>query len=211
MGPSSQGDLLGGILASSPFLQMIHQRLIQNGKKKLAYKILQKSFNHIQNKTQQDPLLIIEKAIRNVTPSVAVQTRRIRGSVYPIPIEIPLERGVPKGIRWIIIAAKKRKRSSTRSSGLPEGRPEGRPDGQKGRAKLRQEVVPSTLTAAQKIAAQPEGRSKGRKVKGEASLTASKFSLNLANEFIDASKKIGSAFYKKEEIQKIANSKSKRK
>ena len=127
---------------ASPFIQMINQRLMRNGKKKLAYRILLKSLNNIKNQTQQDPLLIIEKAIRNTTPSVKIQTRRIGGAVYPIPIELGLDRGIPRAIRWILIAAKNR-----------------------------------------------SGKTLDK---------------NLANEFIDASKKIGNAFHKKEEVQKIA-------
>lgn len=127
-------------------IDQIHQRLIQNGQKQLAHRILQKSLNHIQNKTQQDPLFIVDKALRNVTPSVAIQTRRIRGSFVPIPKEIPLEKGVSRAIRWIIDAAKKRSRGS--------------------------------------------------------------FSIHLANEFLEASKKMGSAFQKKQEIQKIASANS---
>ena len=138
----SQHTLTDPIYASR-FIQMIHQRLIRNGKKKLAYRILQKSLNNIQKKTEQDPLLIIEKAIRNTTPSIKIQTRRIGGAVYPIPLELHLNQGIPYAIRWILIAAKKR--------------------------------------SGQTLA------------------------LNLANEFIDASKKLGDAFHKKEEIQKIAD------
>lgn len=133
----------------SPYLQMIHQRLIRNGQKQLAYRILQKSLNHLQNKTQQDPLLIIEKALRNVTPSVTLQTRRSRGSTFPIPIEIPLEKGVSQALRWIISGAKKRSGNS--------------------------------------------------------------FSIHLANEFLEASKKIGNAYQKKEEMAAAPGQKNQRK
>ena len=129
-------------LYGSPLIHMINQRLMRNGKKKLASRILLCSLNHIKNKTKQDPLLIIENGIRNVTPSVEIRTRRIGGAVYTLPIELPHDRAIPRAIRWILIAAKKR--------------------------------------------------------------SGNTLDLNLANEFIDASKKIGGAFYKKEEIQKIS-------
>ena len=128
---------------TNKFIEMITQRLMRNGKKKLAYRILQKSLNQIRAKTQQDPLLVIEKAIRNITPSVEIQTRRIGGAVYPIPVELDISRGIPRAIGWILIAAKKR--------------------------------------------------------------SGSILAINLANEFIDASKKVGNAFHKKEEIHKIAD------
>lgn len=128
---------------ASLFISMINQRLIRHGKKKLAYRILQRSLNKIQDQTQQDPLITIEKAIRNTTPSVEIRTRRIGGTVYPVPIELNLNRGNLRAIRWILAGAKKRS--------------------------------------------------------GKTLYT------KLANEFIDASKKTGSAFQKKEEIHKIAD------
>ena len=127
----------------SRLIQMIHQRLIRNGQKKLAQRILQKSLNNIRNQTQVDPLLVLEKALHHTTPSVEIQTRRFRGAVYPIPIELSIDRGMPKALRWLFLAAKKR--------------------------------------------------------------SGPTLDVNLANEFIDASKKTGMAFHKKEEVQKIAD------
>ena len=123
-------------------IQMIHQRLMRHGKKRLAGRIFQKTLNHIQSLTKQDPFLIIENGIRNTTPSVEIRSRRIAGTVYTLPIELSVDRGVSRAIRWILIAAKKR--------------------------------------------------------------SGNTLDLNLANEFIDASKKKGTAFYKKEEIQKLS-------
>lgn len=128
---------------ASRWIPMIHQRLMRHGKKKLAYSILQKSLNNIKNQTQQDPILIIEKAIRNTTPSIKIQKRRKGGTVYPIPMELQMDQGALAAVGWILMAAKKR-----------------------------------------------SGRT---------------LAINLANEFIDASKKLGMAFYKKEEIHKIAD------
>nr|AYC64175.1 ribosomal protein S7 [Johnson-sea-linkia profunda] len=127
----------------SRIIQMIQQRLLRHGKKKLASRLLQKSLNNIRNQTQLDPLLVLEKALRYTTPSVEIQTRRIGGAVYPIPVELCYDRGLLKALRWILIAAKKR--------------------------------------------------------------SAPTLDVNLANELIDASKKAGMAFHKKEEVHKIAD------
>lgn len=141
-GDQQKNSISEPIYGSSISISMIHQRLMRNGKKQLAFRIFQKSLNHIKNQTKQDPLLIIENGIRNTTPSVEIRTRRIGGAVYTVPIELSLDRGIPRAIRWILIAAKKR--------------------------------------------------------------SGNKLYINLANEFIDASNKRGSAFYKKEEIQKLS-------
>ena len=95
------------------FLRMIHLRLIRNGKKELAYRILRNSLNHIKNKTKKNPLLTINKAIKNTTPSVKLQTRRIRGSIQSIPVELSGSRGIAQSIRWIIASAKKKNSGNT--------------------------------------------------------------------------------------------------
>lgn len=89
-------------------IQIIKQRLIRHGKKKLAFRILQKSLKNIRNRTQLDPFLVLEKALYYTIPSVKLQTRRMGGTVYPIPVELRFEHGVLKALQWILSAAKKR-------------------------------------------------------------------------------------------------------
>jgi len=131
---------------SSPTVQMILQRIIKNGKKKLAFRIIQKIFKNIEKKTKSDPFSTIETAIRNTTPSVHIQTRRLGGSVHSIPVTLNPEIGTLRAIGWIVNSAKTR--------------------------------------------------------------PGYNFDIKLANEFIDASKKQGNAFHKKEEIHKIAEKNS---
>ena len=66
------------------------------------------SMNQIAEITQQEPLVIIEQAIRNATPLVEVKARRVGGSTYQVPLEILPERGTALAIRWILNACRNR-------------------------------------------------------------------------------------------------------
>jgi len=78
---------------------------MRNGKKSLAYRILYSSFRQIQEKVQREPLSIIEHAIRVVTPTVQLKSRRVGGATYQVPIEVSPRRGIAIAIRWILMSS----------------------------------------------------------------------------------------------------------
>jgi len=90
----------------SRLVELIVRQLMRQGKKSLAYRIMYSSMNQIATSTQQDPLIIIEQAIRNATPLLEVKARRIGGSTYQVPLEVAPERGTALAIRWILIACR---------------------------------------------------------------------------------------------------------
>ena len=90
----------------SRLVELIVRQLMRQGKKSLAYRIMYSSMNQLATSTQQDPLIIIEQAIRNATPLLEVKARRIGGSTYQVPLEVTPERGTALAIRWILIACR---------------------------------------------------------------------------------------------------------
>nr|YP_010851681.1 ribosomal protein S7 [Echinothamnion hystrix]WGH14594.1 ribosomal protein S7 [Echinothamnion hystrix] len=86
---------------SSKLISMLTVRVLKNGKKGLAQKIIYESLEIIKSKTQNEPLEMLEKAVRNTTPLVEVKARRIGGSTYQVPMEVRAYRGTNLAIRWI--------------------------------------------------------------------------------------------------------------
>nr|YP_009399372.1 ribosomal protein S7 [Kapraunia schneideri]ARW68978.1 ribosomal protein S7 [Kapraunia schneideri] len=86
---------------NSKLISMLTARILKDGKKGLAQKIIYKSINIIENKTQQNGLEILEKAVRNTTPLVEVKARRIGGSTYQVPMEVRAYRGTNLALKWI--------------------------------------------------------------------------------------------------------------
>ena len=83
--------------------------LMKDGKKSVAEKVMSDALSAVAKETKEEPLLIFEKALENVTPMMEVSSRRIGGANYQIPIEVRPERKFFLASRWIIGAAKTRK------------------------------------------------------------------------------------------------------
>ena len=86
---------------NSKLITMLTVRILKNGKKTLAQKIIYKALDIIEHKTSNNPLQILEKAIRNATPLVEVKSRRVGGSTYQVPIEVRAYRGTNLALRWL--------------------------------------------------------------------------------------------------------------
>ena len=93
---------------NSRLVHMITNRLMKDGKKSLAFRLMYKSLQQIGEATQQDPIKVIEQAVRNATPLVEVKSRRIGGSTYQVPLEVNLERGTALAIRWLLASCRNR-------------------------------------------------------------------------------------------------------
>ena len=86
---------------NSYLVSLLVTRILKSGKKNLAQNIVNGAFDIIKSKTNEDPLVIFEKAIRNASPVVEVKARRIGGSTYQVPIEVSSFRATNLALRWI--------------------------------------------------------------------------------------------------------------
>ncbi len=83
-------------------------KLMLNGKKTLAYKIVYDALDKIENDTKQIGIDVFKQAITNTSPDVEVRSRRVGGATYQVPREVRPNRRLALAIRWIINAARER-------------------------------------------------------------------------------------------------------
>jgi small subunit ribosomal protein S7 len=81
---------------------------MERGKKSTAEGIFYGALDIIQSKTQDDPLKVFKRAMDNVKPQLEVKSRRVGGSTYQVPVEVPPARQLSLSIRWLIDFAKAR-------------------------------------------------------------------------------------------------------
>ena len=93
---------------NSYLVSLLTQRILKSGKKTVAKNIVNSAFEIIKTKTNEDPLMVFEKAIKNASPVVEVKARRIGGSTYQVPIEVNAYRATNLSLRWIIIYSRQR-------------------------------------------------------------------------------------------------------
>ena len=84
-------------------------KVMKDGKKNIARKIVYGAFEIIQQKTKQDPLEVFKKAVENVKPVLEVRPRRVGGATYQVPIEVRPERSISLALRWIVQYAREKK------------------------------------------------------------------------------------------------------
>src|SRR5574344_1991902 len=83
-------------------------RIMRRGKKSLAEKIFYSTMTKIEERTNDKPIEIFQKALSNATPLLEVKARRIGGSTYQVPIEVKPDRGFALSSSWLSAAAKNR-------------------------------------------------------------------------------------------------------
>ena|SRR3989344_2262631 len=83
-------------------------RSMYDGKKSTAEKQVHMAFELIKEKTKDDPVIVFEKALENIKPSVEVRPRRVGGAAYQVPMPVRGARRDTLGIRWMITAARLR-------------------------------------------------------------------------------------------------------
>jgi small subunit ribosomal protein S7 len=93
---------------NSRLVSLLVALVLKSGKKTLAERIVYKSLDIVLEKTNENPIILLEKAVKNVTPQVEVKSRRVGGSTYQVPIEIRAYRGTNISLKWIIEFAKNR-------------------------------------------------------------------------------------------------------
>lgn len=83
---------------------------MERGKKNTSRRIVYASLDLIKEKEKgQEPLEVLESALRNASPTVEVRSRRVGGANYQIPREVRPERRLALGMKWIIESAKNKK------------------------------------------------------------------------------------------------------
>jgi small subunit ribosomal protein S7 len=83
-------------------------KVMSKGKKSVAQGIVYDSFDRIGKQMKTEPLAVFEQAIKNVTPTLQVKSRRVGGATYQVPIEVSPKRGEFLATKWIITYARER-------------------------------------------------------------------------------------------------------
>lgn len=88
---------------NSYVLSKFVNKVMQSGKKSTARKIVYNALEKFAKRVKaDDPLAAFEQALENAKPMLEVKSRRIGGATYQVPVEIPSDRRISMGMKWII-------------------------------------------------------------------------------------------------------------
>lgn len=101
-------DVLADPIYNSKMITKLINGIMLDGKKGTAQKILYDALETVREKTNKDPMEVLNEAFDNIRPSLEIRSRRIGGSNYSVPTEVREERANALMLRWLIQYAKNR-------------------------------------------------------------------------------------------------------
>ena len=84
-------------------------KIMLDGKKSLAERIVYNAFDIVEQKTGEDPLSVFKKAMDNVRPTLECKPKRVGGATYQVPMEVNSRRATTLAIRWIVDYSRSRR------------------------------------------------------------------------------------------------------
>ena len=100
-GPVTKRDVLPDPVYGSKLLTRFINKIMLDGKKGVAQKIVYDAFNSVAEKTGKDALEAFQEATDNIMPVLEVKARRVGGATYQVPMEVRRERRQTLGLRWL--------------------------------------------------------------------------------------------------------------
>ena len=90
-------------------VQQVINKVMLDGKKSVAEKIVYDALAILAERTGQDPVEQLEEGIKALTPTLEVRSRRVGGATYQVPVEVPPRRARTLAVRWLVSFARDRR------------------------------------------------------------------------------------------------------
>jgi small subunit ribosomal protein S7 len=94
---------------NSRLVSQVVNRVMTDGKKSTAERIVYSALDRIADKTGKPPVDVLEQAVKTVTPVLEVRSRRVGGANYQVPVEVPQRRARTLAVRWLVTFARDRR------------------------------------------------------------------------------------------------------
>ncbi len=87
-GPAPKRPVIIDPVYGSPLVTSLINKILLNGKRSTAERIVYGAMEGLREKTGQDPVITLKRALENVKPALEVKSRRVGGATYQVPIEV---------------------------------------------------------------------------------------------------------------------------
>ena len=108
-GPAPKRPLVSDPVYSSPLVTQLVNKVLKDGKRSLAERIVYAALEGTREKTGTDPVVTLKRAMDNVRPALEVKSRRVGGATYQVPVEVKPHRANTLALRWLVSYAKGRR------------------------------------------------------------------------------------------------------
>jgi small subunit ribosomal protein S7 len=96
-------------LHRSRLVQQVINKVMLDGKKSTAERIVYDALAIIGEKSGKEPVETLEESVKILTPVLEVRSRRVGGATYQVPVEVPARRARTLAVRWLVEFARNRR------------------------------------------------------------------------------------------------------
>ena len=90
-------------------MQQLINKMMLDGKKSTAEKIVYDALSFVEERTGTDPVTVLNNALENIRPRLEVRSRRVGGATYQVPVEVNPRRANTLALRWMVNFARARR------------------------------------------------------------------------------------------------------
>jgi len=108
-GPAPKRPLISDPVYGSPLVTQLVNKVLKDGKRSVAERIVYGALEGARDKTGNDPVVTLKRALDNVKPTIEVKSRRVGGATYQVPIEVKPGRSTTLALRWLVSFSKARR------------------------------------------------------------------------------------------------------
>ncbi|KAF0848851.1 MULTISPECIES: 30S ribosomal protein S7 [Nocardia] len=108
-GPAPKRPLINDPVYGSPLVTQLVNKILLDGKKSTAERIVYGALEQAREKTGTDPVVTLKRALDNVKPALEVKPRRVGGATYQVPVEVRPGRANTLALRWLVSYSRARR------------------------------------------------------------------------------------------------------
>jgi small subunit ribosomal protein S7 len=108
-GPAPKTPVIADPVYNSPVVTALINKVLLNGKRSTAERIVYDALEGCRDKTGADPVITLKRALDNIRPTLEVRSRRVGGATYQVPVEVKAARATTLALRWLISFARERR------------------------------------------------------------------------------------------------------
>ncbi|MQY19219.1 30S ribosomal protein S7 [Nocardia macrotermitis] len=108
-GPAPKRPLINDPVYGSPLVTQLVNKILLDGKKSTAERIVYGAMEQAREKTGTDPVVTLKRALDNVKPALEVKPRRVGGATYQVPVEVRPGRANTLAMRWLVSYSRARR------------------------------------------------------------------------------------------------------
>jgi small subunit ribosomal protein S7 len=108
-GPAPKRPVIVDPVYNSPLVTSLVNKVLTGGKKSVAERIVYGALEGCREKSGNDPVITLKRALDNVKPALEVKSRRVGGATYQVPVEVRVPRQTTLALRWLVSYSRQRR------------------------------------------------------------------------------------------------------